>query len=329
MPIWDKPQPPTSGSPSRWLREGFELLQANIESFIQGKPEVVRLALICILSEGHLLIDDVPGTGKTSLAKALARSIGGTSSRVQFTPDLLPSDITGSQIWRPDEKEFEFRPGPVFANVVVGDEINRASPKTQSALLEVMEERQVTVDRKRYHPPRPFLVIATQNPVEYEGTYHLPEAQIDRFMMRIAMGYPDEEDEVKVLRLRTGGADVDQVERVMDAATLAAMIAAARQVHIADAVHRYAVKLCAETRRAKGVRLGVSPRGSLALVTAAQSLAASAGREFVSTDDIKQMAPHILHHRILLEAAVDHNGRSPAQVLGQIMAQLPVPSMAA
>src|SRR5215213_9373014 len=176
MPMWDQPEPPMNRSPSRWFHEGFELLQRNIEAFIQGKGEVVRLALICMLSEGHLLIDDVPGVGKTSLAKALARSIDGSSSRIQFTPDLLPSDITGMQIWRPDEKAFEFRPGPVFANVVVGDEINRASPKTQSALLEVMEERAVTVDRKRYQPPRPFLVIATQNPVEFEGTYHLPEA---------------------------------------------------------------------------------------------------------------------------------------------------------
>src|SRR5262249_28088931 len=216
-----------------WFAQNFAKLQANVEAFIRGKSSVVRMALVCLMAEGHLLIDDIPGVGKTALAKSIANSIQGSFSRVQFTPDLLPSDVTGTQVWNANTREFEFRPGPIFANIVLGDEINRASPKTQSALLEVMEERQVTTDGTPYLTPRPFLVVATQNPIEFDGTYSLPEAQIDRFMMRLAVGYPDHDAEVDVLRNRSAGRSTDDVKPVIDVQAAATMVAITHEIYMA------------------------------------------------------------------------------------------------
>lgn len=315
----------TSAPEAEWFSERFDELQRNVEGFIRGKSGVVRLALVAMMAEGHVLIDDVPGVGKTSLAKALAQSITGSMSRVQFTPDLLPTDVTGVQIYNTAEGTFRFHPGPVFANVVVADEINRATPKTQSALLEVMEERQITVDGETYPAPSPFVVLATQNPVELDGTYHLPEAQIDRFMMRMSMGYPDHEAEVKVLTERTSGNTVASVEPVLDIATVQQMLAIARRVHIAHGLQEYAVSVTSATRNLEELRLGVSPRGSLALVQAAQSYAASQGRAFVTADDIKSLAPYVLSHRMLLTADAEIQGRTAHGMISDILEVVPVP----
>jgi MoxR-like ATPase len=324
------PKSPAGASDARaaraaWFAERFGALQTNVEGFIRGKAPVIRMALVCMLAEGHLLIDDIPGVGKTSLAKAISNSIDGSMNRIQFTPDLLPSDVTGSQIWHSDRHEFEFRPGPVFANVVVGDEINRASPKTQSALLEVMEERQVTVDGTPYLVPRPFIVVATQNPIEFDGTYNLPEAQIDRFMMRMSIGYPDHEAEVDVIRNRAAGRTVEEVRPVMDTKSVATMIAIARETYVAANLHSYIVTICAATRKVPELRLGVSPRGSLALVVASQAFAASQGRHFVTADDIKTVAPYVLAHRMLLTSEAELAGHSGSSLLKQITSAVPVP----
>jgi MoxR-like ATPase len=320
------PQPSeTAAARAAWFADRFGKLQANVEGFIRGKSSVVRMALVCMMAEGHLLIDDVPGTGKTSLAKAIANSIDGSMNRIQFTPDLLPSDVTGTQIYNSNSTEFEFRPGPVFAQVVVGDEINRASPKTQSALLEVMEERQVTVDGTPYLVPRPFIVIATQNPVEFDGTYHLPEAQIDRFMMRMGIGYPDHESEVEVLRNRSAGRSVAEVRPVMDIKTAQTMTVIARETYVAPSLLAYVVTICAATRKIPELRLGVSPRGSLALVVASQAFAASQGREFVTADDVKTIAPYVLGHRMLLTSEAELSGHTGASLLKQITSAVPVP----
>jgi MoxR-like ATPase len=319
-----------SGGESRaaraaWFSDRFRALQENVETFIKGKPAEVRLALVCMMAEGHLLIDDIPGVGKTSLAKAIANSIDGTMNRIQFTPDLLPSDVTGTHIWNIREQAFEFRPGPVFAHIVVGDEINRASPKTQSALLEVMEERQVTADATPYLVPRPFMVIATQNPVEFDGTYHLPEAQIDRFMMRMALGYPNHEAEVEVIQGRAGGRSVDEVRPVIDVKTAQTMVALASDTYVAESLHSYVVTICSATRKIPELRLGVSPRGSLALIVASQAYAAAMGREFVTADDVKTMAPYVLAHRMLLSSEAELSGHTSVSLLKQITSAVPVP----
>jgi MoxR-like ATPase len=315
----------TAESQVTWFAERYEELVGNVGSFIRGKTSVVRMALVCMLAEGHLLIDDVPGVGKTSLAKAISQSIDGTMRRIQFTPDLLPSDVTGVQIYNAANSEFEFHPGGVFANIVLGDEINRASPKTQSALLEVMEERQVTVDSVPYAVPRPFIVIATQNPVEQGGTYDLPEAQIDRFMMRIAVGYPAHEAEVEVLANRIRGHRPEQLRPVMTAADMSRMIEIARQVHIAPALQSYIVTITAATRRLPELRLGVSPRGSLGLAVAAQVHAAADGRSFATADDVKALAPQVLWHRMLLRPEAELQGHTAAKLLETITASVPVP----
>ncbi len=312
-------------SRAAWFADNFVKLQGNVESFIRGKTAVVRMALVCMMAEGHLLIDDIPGVGKTALAKSMANSIHGSFSRIQFTPDLLPSDVTGTQIWNANTREFEFRPGPIFANIVVGDEINRASPKTQSALLEVMEERQVTIDGTPYLTPRPFLVIATQNPVEFDGTYQLPEAQIDRFMMRLAVGYPDHEFEVEVLRNRSAGRSTDDVKPIIDIQTAATMVAISHEMYVAPALHSYIVTICAATRKLSELRLGVSPRGSLSLVTATQAYAASNGREFVTADDIKTVAPFVLCHRMLLTSEAELAGNTAESLLQGILSAVPLP----
>jgi MoxR-like ATPase len=324
------PEAPPAGADGRstrasWFAQQFSTIQQNVEGIIRGKSSVVHLALVCMMAEGHLLIDDIPGVGKTSLAKAIANSISGSMSRIQFTPDLLPSDVTGTQIWNTAEQEFRFHPGPVFAHIVVGDEINRASPKTQSAMLEVMEERQVTVDGTPYLVPRPFLVVATQNPVELDGTYHLPEAQIDRFMMRASMGYPEHGAEVQVIRDRRAGTVVDHVQPVVDTKTVQSMITIARETYVAPILESYVVTICAATRRLRELRLGVSPRGSLALIGAAQAFAASRGREFVVADDVKEVAPYVLGHRMLLSAEAELSGHTSGSLLKQITTAVPLP----
>jgi MoxR-like ATPase len=324
------PEAPPAGADGRssraaWFSQQFSTIQQNVEGFIRGKTSVVHLALVCMMAEGHLLIDDIPGVGKTSLAKAIANSISGSMSRIQFTPDLLPSDVTGTQIWNTADQEFRFHPGPVFAHIVVGDEINRASPKTQSAMLEVMEERQVTVDGTPYLAPRPFLVVATQNPVELDGTYHLPEAQIDRFMMRASMGYPDHGAEVQVIRDRSAGSLVDQIQPVVDTKTVQSMITIARETYVAPSLESYVVTICSATRRLPELRLGVSPRGSLALIGASQAFAASRGREFVVADDIKEVAPYVLGHRMLLTAEAELSGHTSESLLKQITTAVPLP----
>ena len=304
----------------------FDALLRNVERVIQGKPDQVRLALLCLLAEGHLLIEDVPGVGKTSLAKAISRSIAGTWHRIQFTPDLLPSDVLGVSVWNRANATFEFRPGGVFANVVLADEINRASPKTQSALLEAMEERQVTVDAHSYALPRPFVVIATQNPIELEGTYPLPEAQLDRFLMRIPMGYPDRDAEIAILETQGAGQRrAEDLDPVTTAEEIAAAAAAIAQVHVAPALAEYIVDLVGATRGRADLLLGVSPRGALALQRAARALAASEQREYVVPDDVRWLAPAVLEHRLILSPDAELHGLTQADVVREVLATVPVP----
>jgi MoxR-like ATPase len=301
---------------------------SNVERVIRGKTEVVRLALSCLFAGGHLLVEDVPGVGKTSLAKALAASVEGSWHRIQFTPDLLPSDITGVSVWNQDTRQFEFRPGAVFANIVVGDEINRASPKTQSALLEVMEERQVTVDAVGYPVPQPFMVLATQNPIDLEGTYRLPEAQLDRFLMRIEVGYPDLTAEEEILDGRASTGVPPELQPVTTLDAVRWVIATVGSVHAAPGIVRYVAALAAATRRRPELRLGVSPRGSLALLRAAQAHAAGAGRLYVVPDDVKRVAPAVFTHRLLLTPEAEVRGMRAADVVADVLAGVPVPSAA-
>ncbi len=302
------------------------LIRTNIERVIEGKPDVIRTALVVLLAEGHLLIEDVPGVGKTMLSKALARSIDCTVRRVQFTPDLLPSDVTGVSIFNQDTREFEFRPGGVFANIVVGDEINRASPKTQSALLECMEERQVTVDGTTYRLDAPFMVIATQNPIEMEGTYALPEAQRDRFMARVSMGYPVEAAEIAMLGSHTRTNPLEDLEPVTDAATVAKLVDLVNGVHVAESVQRYAVALTTATRRSPDLVLGASPRGTLHLVRAAKATAAIEGRDYVIPDDLQTLAVPVLTHRLLPTVEAAMGGRTALSTLTSIVASVPQPA---
>jgi MoxR-like ATPase len=296
-----------------------------IESVIEGKAEAVRLALTVLLAEGHVLIEDVPGVGKTMLAKALARSTDCSVRRIQFTPDLLPSDITGVSAYNQERREFEFKPGPVFANIVVGDEINRASPKTQSALLECMEERQVTVDGTTYPLAPPFMVIATQNPIEMEGTYPLPEAQRDRFTARISMGYPSAESELAMLDAHGSSSPLEALEPVARAEDMRELIAAVRKVHVADALKQYVIKLVTATRSAPELRLGASPRATLHLLRASRARAALDGRDFVIPDDVQALALPVLAHRLLPSAEAMVARQLPEQVLAAIVGQVPLP----
>jgi len=300
-------------------------LQANIEQVIRGKPEVVALALTCLLAEGHILVEDVPGVGKTSLARALAASIAGTWQRIQFTPDLLPSDVTGVTIYNQGTQRFELHKGPVFANIVLGDEINRASPKTQSALLEVMEERRVTVDGTPHAVPRPFIVVATQNPVDMDGTYALPEAQIDRFLMRVPIGYPHHDAEVQVLVDEHAGRRLDDLQPVMTVAEVGDLIQAARRVHVADSIHSYLVRLVSRTRELPDVRLGASPRASLALLRAVRARAAMQGRDYVTPEDAKHLAVPVLAHRIILTPEAELRGSTGADAIGRALDGVDVP----
>jgi MoxR-like ATPase len=298
---------------------------AAVESVIDGKSDAVKLALTVLLAEGHLLIEDVPGVGKTMLAKALARSIDCSVRRVQFTPDLLPSDVTGVSAYNQERRDFEFKPGPIFANIVVGDEINRASPKTQSALLECMEERHVTVDGTTYQLESPFMVIATQNPVEMEGTYPLPEAQRDRFTARISIGYPTAGAEMEMLDTHGSSSPLDQLEPAAAAPDIRDLIFAVRAVLVSKQVKEYIIMLAEATRSSPELRLGASPRAALHLLRASRARAALDGREYVIPDDVQALAVPVLAHRLLPTAEALVERRLPEQVVARLVADLPLP----
>ena len=296
-----------------------------VETVIEGKPMAVRLALTVLLAEGHVLIEDVPGVGKTLLAKALARSIDCSVRRVQFTPDLLPSDITGVSAFNQEIREFEFKPGPIFANIVLGDEINRASPKTQSALLECMEERQVTVDGATYQLEPPFMVIATQNPVEMEGTYPLPEAQRDRFTARISIGYPDPSAELAMIETHGSASPLDDLKPAAHASDVRALVTAVHGVHVAPQIRQYLIDLVNATRQSPELRLGASPRAALHLFRASKAYAALDGRDFVIPDDVQALAVPVLAHRLLPTAEAMVGRQLPEKVLAKIVERLPLP----
>jgi MoxR-like ATPase len=317
--------PNAGGADLETLSRVVSRVRANIEKVIEGKPDVVTSTLVVMLAEGHLLIEDVPGVGKTMLSKSLARSIDSSVRRIQFTPDLLPSDVTGVSVFNQNTREFEFRPGGVFANIVVGDEINRASPKTQSALLECMEERQVTVDNTTYQLEAPFMVIATQNPIEMEGTYALPEAQRDRFMARVSVGYPVEAAEIAMLNSHTGANPLDDLEPVADAAEIRKLIGIVSDVYVSEAVQRYSVALTSATRRSNELTLGASPRSTLHLVRAAKARAAIKGRDYVLPDDVRTLAQSVLAHRLLPSVEAAMSGRSTTAILDAVIEAVPVP----
>jgi MoxR-like ATPase len=315
--------PATDGGSSRFAAL-FDAVTANMAQVVQGKREPIEMALIGLLAEGHLLIEDVPGVGKTSLAKSLAASIDCTWKRVQFTPDLLPADLVGVSIYERSTEQFRFQPGPLFANIVLADEINRASPKTQSALLEAMEERQITVDGATRGLAPPFMVIATQNPVDQEGTYRLPESQLDRFLLRISLGYPGRAAEMSILDGRGAAESLPKLSPVVSAAEVLTMIDAVRSVFLADALKAYLVDISEASRRHPAIELGLSPRATLQLASAARSHAAARGRRYATPDDVKVMAVPCLSHRLLLRT--DRGARlDPADAIGEILADVPVP----
>ncbi|MCC7363219.1 MAG: MoxR family ATPase [Dehalococcoidia bacterium] len=300
-------------------------MQANIERVIVGKSDIVRLALVALLCEGHILLEDVPGTGKTTLARAIARSLGCSFRRIQFTPDLMPADITGINFYNQKLGEFAFREGPLVAQVVLADEINRATPRTQAALLEAMEERQLTVEGVTTRLPRPFLVLATQNPVELEGTFPLPEAQLDRFLLRLEIGYPGEDDEDEILARFETNNPLESLTPVIDGDELVRLAAALSHLHVAPDVRRYAVRLVRATREDPAFELGASPRASLALFRSARAFAALSGRDYVLPDDVKAMAPHVLPHRLILSSQSRLRGRETKEILADILRRVPVP----
>lgn len=302
----------------------FAELSQNIEKVVLGKPVQVEQALICLLAGGHLLVEDVPGVGKTSLARCIAGSVDGTCRRIQFTPDLLPSDVTGVTIYRQQLQDFEFRPGPVFANVVICDEINRASPRTQAALLEVMEEHRVSADGVTHPVPSPFMVVGTQNPIDLDGTYPLPEAQLDRFMLRLSMGYPDEDTELEVLRAGTPSFRPQAVSPVLTRDDIQAMMETAGRAYASDDMRRYIVRLVAATRGRAEVHLGASPRGSLALLRASQVRAASHGRDFVVPEDVQGLAVPVLAHRLVLPIGAEPRGAA-REMIQELLHRVPVP----
>ncbi|HLQ34631.1 MAG TPA: MoxR family ATPase [Chloroflexota bacterium] len=304
-------------------------LIANVEKVIVGKRDVVELTLVALLCQGHVLIEDVPGVGKTTLAKAFARSLGSSFKRIQFTPDLLPTDITGNSVFNQRTTEFEFRPGPVFAQMVLADEINRATPKTQSALLECMEERQVTVEGASMPMPEPFLVLATQNPIEYEGTFVLPEAQLDRFLIRIKLGYPAPAHEIQILDMQQMSHPLEKLEQVIDARELIWMEHEVRNVYLDPTLREYIVQLVGATRSHADVYLGASPRGSLALFKTAQALAAIRGRDYVTPDDVKAMAEPALAHRIIINPASRMKDFASETVVDEALKSVPVPGVRA
>jgi MoxR-like ATPase len=306
--------------------ETFNRLVANVEQVLLGKTFVIRLGFTALLSEGHLLLEDFPGTGKTSLARAMAETVNGTSSRIQFTPDLLPGDITGVSIYDQRTSTFEFHSGPIFANIVLADEINRASPKTQAALLEVMEEGRVTVDGISHSVGEPFMVIATQNPIEQAGTYRLPEAQLDRFLMKASIGYPDHASTLRILEGSTQKAHEIQVPKIVKATEVVELAKLARTVHVDPSINDYVSRLVDGTRSAVEVRLGVSVRGALALIRTAKTLAAANGRHYVIPDDVKVLAEPVLAHRLLLDPEAEFDGVTSESVIGQLLIETAPPS---
>jgi MoxR-like ATPase len=302
-----------------------ERVIGNLQRVIHAPDETLQFSFLCLLAEGHLIIEDFPGVGKTSLAKALARSIDCAFSRLQFTPDLLPSDVTGVNVFNQRSNEFEFRPGPVFANILLVDEINRASPKTQAALLECMQERQVTVDGVSYQLPPPFMVMATQNPIEYEGTYPLPEAELDRFTMRIAIGYPPLADEAKMLSVQATDQPLDRLESVASAEELMEAIDDARRVFVEESLNRYVVTLLRQTRSDSRLYLGASPRAGIALMRVAKARAIVAGRDYVEPDDVKTVAPTVLAHRLILAPEARSSGLDAEDLVRSVLERTPVP----
>jgi MoxR-like ATPase len=306
------------------VQEPAERVVANVERVIVGKHAEVRMALVALLCEGHILIEDVPGVGKTMLAKAISKSIGCSFRRVQFTPDLLPSDVTGLSIFNQKDQEFEFRPGPIFAQVVLADEINRATPKTQSALLECMEERQATIDGVTYEMPSPFLVIATQNPIEYEGTFALPEAQLDRFMLRLRLGYPKAMEEIVILDEQKRTHPITDIGQVLSLEELRIMQSAVKEVYVDQAVAEYIVRLSTATREHPDVYLGASPRGSINLYRASQALAALDGRDYVIPDDVKQLGVAVLAHRLIVKSQASLREIDPDAIVREVLGQVPI-----
>ena len=315
-----------TGEQATWFSDNFNRLVAGVEQVLLGKTFVVRLGFTALLSEGHLLLEDFPGTGKTSFARAIAQSVDGTSSRVQFTPDLLPGDITGVSIYNQASGEFEFHPGPIFANIVLADEINRASPKTQSALLEVMEEGHVTVDGVTHPVGAPFMVIATQNPIEQAGTYRLPEAQLDRFIMKASIGYPDHASTLRILEGAGTKAHETTVPAIVTAEVVLEMARAARTVHVDPTINDYVGRLIEATRTATEVRLGASVRAALALIRTAKTLAAASGRHYVVPDDVKALAEPVLAHRLVIDPEAEFDGVTAPSVIAQLLMETPPPS---
>lgn len=307
------------------VKEFYERLLNNLKGVIIGKDEVLDLVVITLLSQGHLLIDDVPGVGKTMLAKSLAKSLGCSFNRIQFTPDMLPSDVTGVSIFNQNSREFEFRAGPIISQIVLADEINRATPKTQSALLEAMEERQVTVDGITHQIPQPFMVLATQNPIEYEGTFPLPEAQLDRFLMRIRIGYPTFSNEIEILELQQIKHPIEDIKTVISSKEIIDMQNAIKHVYVSSAVKRYIVELTRATRDHNDVYLGASPRGSLGLFRVSQAKAASIGRDFVLPDDVKGLAKFVLGHRLVINPSARLKNLTADQIIGEVLLQVGVP----
>ncbi|MCF4970434.1 AAA family ATPase [Nostoc sp. CMAA1605] len=302
------------------MRDKIDALTQNLNRTIVGKSEAIRLVLVALLAGGHALLEDVPGVGKTLLAKSLARSLDGKFQRLQCTPDLLPTDITGTNIWNPKNGEFSFLPGPVFANILLADEINRATPRTQSALLEVMEEHQVTIDGVSRAVPEPFFVIATQNPVEYQGTFPLPEAQMDRFMLSLSLGYPSADEELEMLQNLQKGIKVDNLQSCMSLAEIAQLREACSQVTVETSLQQYILEIVRTTRQDEEITLGVSPRGTVALQKASQALAFLLGRDYAIPDDVKMLAPHVLCHRL-----ITRGGRNSRSVVERLLRSLPIP----